>query len=326
MNEYVESRVPAYVESMNLSVGGTLSYSNPINLYDFNTNEVVGAYIFVLDEDEIIGKMEIHTNNNDYSSVFDAVIPSEIQNSYDNNIGVALGYYDHNILLYTSADGYSYVDGTGKIGELPASTNLTTQTIIPQGEIIYNPISVCSESLGSKNLSVTHVHNQEYSTDKFVCWAACVAMTSNYLNGTSYTALDVYDKVKSKYDDTTLGSPDCILEAYTKCSVSNIEYREKAIKANTVFTSLSSNVPVQINVSGYSNNKELYHAILITGIHLYSDYTVYTVDDPDYSDGTRSFDAKGTPVQNVSSIEYSGMNDKGGSMIYTSWYRSFYSE
>ena len=191
-------------------------------------------------------------------------------------------------------------------------------------------IALASEgaSLGSINLPVSHVGNVNIGTStnkKYVCWAACVAMTANYMDGDSYTARDVYNTVSSSYSESNLGTPSCIQDAYSNCVDASFSYRAKAIKADTVFTSLRNGAPVQIAISGTNTSGGTsYHAVLITGLHVYSNQAVYTVDDPNYSSGIRSFIAYGTPIENISSISYLGMDGLGLSMTYDNWYRSHY--
>ena len=51
---------------------------------------------------------------------------------------------------------------------------------------------------------------------------------------------------------------------------------------------------------------------------------VYTVDDPDYKSGSRSFIAEGAQSENISLISYLGMDGNGLTMTYNDWYRSRY--
>lgn len=145
------------------------------------------------------------------------------------------------------------------------------------------------------------------------------------MDGASYTARDVYNTVSASYSESNLGSSECVQEAYSNCVDTSFSFRSKAIKGDTVFTSLRKGAPVQIAISGTNtSDKAEYHAVIITGLHLYSDQAVYTVEDPSLKSGNHSFIAYGTPTENISSISYLGMDSKGKSMIYDEWYRSYY--
>ena len=52
--------------------------------------------------------------------------------------------------------------------------------------------------------------------------------------------------------------------------------------------------------------------------------SAYTVDDPDYKSGSRSFIAEGAPTENISLISYLGMDGNGLTRTYNDWYRSHY--
>ena len=256
----------------------------------------------------------------------------DFADSFQLNSKYAFVIYDGNIYLKAESGEVIWIGGDDESQLYDDTKSFALEEAGAGGQIdIENRmIELSSEgsSLGSVYLSVPHVDNENIGTStnkKFVCWAACVAMTANYMDGDSYTARDVYNTVSSSYSGSSLGSSSCVQYAYSNCVDTSFSYRAKAIKGDTVFTSLKNGAPVQIAISGTNTSGgTCYHAILITGLHLYSSQAVYTVDDPNHDDGVRSFIAYGTPDENISSISYLGIDDLGLTMTYDNWYRSYY--
>lgn len=329
--QYIEECLPIYLNNTDF-VGSEITYSSLIPLYEYNSEDVCAYYTIIFSGDTAIGKLEINEDNGTPVSVFDTNITKEFEYSINSDSKYAFISYNRNIYLQEDVGDVIWVDGNDESLTYDVSKSFPLEEFKIAGSVNMDDsvMELSSEgaSLGSINLPVSHVGNVNVGTStnkKYVCWAACVAMTANYMDGDSYTARDVYNKVKSSYSGSELGSPSCISDAYSKCVDTSFSYRGKAIKADTVFTSLRKGAPVQIAINGKNqSNVATYHAILITGLHLYSNKAVYTVDDPDYKSGSRSFIAVGAPTENISSISYLGMDGDGLTMTYDDWYRSHY--
>lgn len=330
-DEYINECLPLYLNDVDYA-DSEITYSSLIPMYEYDTEDICAYYTIVFSGDTVIGKLEIQENDGKLFSAFDTNITKEFADSFQSDSEHAFVIYDGNIYLQSESGDVIWVDGNDENSSYYDSKSFALESIAMGGRINTESsaaeLNAAGASLGNVSLSVSHVGNVNVGTStnkKYVCWAACVAMTANYMDGKSYTARSVYNTVSSSYSGSDLGSPSCIKDAYTNCVDTSFSYRAKAIKADTVFTSLQKGAPVQIAISGTNTSGGTsYHAILITGLHLYTNQAVYTVDDPNYSNGTRSFIASGNPTENVSSISYLGMDGLGLSMTYDDWYRSHY--
>lgn len=324
-DDYLRSMIPIYLNARNISIEGILEYSQSIPIYNSITGEHISDYTFLFNGESIFAKIETAVVNGSYVSVFDTVVTQDLQNAYTNNDDIMFCKHEYGVYMVTSFGECVFIDGNqNSKTKNDIRFNMGTKNKITKNSksILLNVIQT-KGSLGSKYLSVGHVGNSQTSSGIYLCWAACVAMTANYMDGDSYSALGVYNTISSSYSGNSLGSPSCVSKAYVNCVNSSFSYTSGALAPSTVFDNLDDEKPVQINIKGTSGGVWYYHAVLITGIHLYSSQTVYTVDDPNYSSGTRTFSASGNPVTATSSISYLGMDGNGGSMTYTNWYRTF---
>ena len=134
-------------------------------------------------------------------------------------------------------------------------------------------------------------------------------MKINYTKGKSLTARDVYYAMYNKYSSEPVGNMTWYKRMYPYYGIS-ATYYEDGVGTGTVSTAINNNKPVQISVKNSTSS----HAVVISGITIYTDHSVYTICDPN----------KNSKVyQNVS---YAAMSDPSqfyyGS--YTDWYRTIY--
>ena len=75
-----------------------------------------------------------------------------------------------------------------------------------------------------------------------------------------------------------------------------IDCYNKTIPTSTLLDELRSNNPVDLSVDDL-NNKNLSHAILLKGIHVYDTHTDFYILDPDYTShyGEATVTVKGLP-------------------------------
>ena len=105
-----------------------LGYSNEIPYWNFSTNSIVNNCYFVFDGDQIIGELFVTDSNGEFSSTFREMDCAELQNAYDKNIGISIGNYCKNVVLFTESTGYTYVDGMFEI-QFPDDFSGTTTVI-----------------------------------------------------------------------------------------------------------------------------------------------------------------------------------------------------
>lgn len=306
IKDYIESCVPYHIVAQDITTDPYVTYCEPIPLYDFNEFTTLGYETFIVDSDEIVGKMDIYTGDK-FSSLFDTQITDEIAAAYENGTELAIGYYNDSLLLYTEENGYSFVDGiySGYPVETPSVSTITSTNTQVNASIRSRAY------LGSKILNVVHVPNSTtYNSGE--CWAACCAMVLNYKQGRSLTADIIYkamtDNKKSHH------SPDAYdYYGYTYTIQKDITPNCGAMSSNEVWEQINNqNRPVSITVK--RPNSTTSHQVVICGITVDSSYTTYTIDDPNNST-RQSFSIDGNPTTVSEDTSYGR---------YTKWCQSIY--
>lgn len=304
LDSYLNMCIPKYISAQNVQFDGILSYSKSIALYDFEKCEIIGNAVFVLDDGEPIGKIELFQDQDGFSSTFDTAITDDIKNAYEHGDEIALGYYGDNILLYSTEYGYDYIDGVG-VSEYPSyvPANLNEAEM----SCLLNPYAVqVATVLGSRSLNVRHVHNITVSSVG-QCWAACAAMLSNYCHDTDYDAYDIYNIAESNGVDHH--SSDVFTElGYSYTIVNGV------MSPNDIFTQLSNGRPISISIK--RTDRTATHSVVICGIVLEHNLSTLTVNDPNYS-ALKSFVINVAPTSKTNSINY--LNN-----TYDYWYKCIY--
>ncbi len=307
IKEYIESCVPYHIVAQNITTDPYVTYCEPIPLYNFNDFTTLGYETFIIDGDEIIGKMDIYTGDK-YTSLFDTQITDEIAAAYENGTELAIGYYNDSLLIYTEENGYSLVDGiySGCPIEAPSMSMIISTN---------RQISSSTHSrayLGSKVLNITHVPNSTTYNSSGQCWAACCAMVLNYKIGTSLTADIIYKLMTD--NGLSHHSPD----AYDYFGYSYTIQRDVtpdcgAMSSNEVWNQINNqNRPVSITVKNPSSTNS--HQVVICGMTVDSSYTTYTIDNPNTAT-KQTFTIDGNPTTISEDISYGN---------YTKWYQSIY--
>lgn len=243
-----------------IEMNATISYSNLIPLYDFNSFSFMGYETFVIDDGELIGKVDIYVND-ELGSMFDTNITKEMQEAFDSNDALAIGYYDDSLLIYTSENGYSLVDGlyTGYPAETPKVYSISDSNV----RLCSKPIELAG--LGSKYIDIEHVPNSTVAHSEGECWAACAAMVLNYKLGTSLTADEIYNKM------TEIGKTHHTPSAYDYYGYTPYTIQKDitpncgAMSADAVWNQIAADRPVVITVKTIGAARS--HAVVIHGIY-----------------------------------------------------------
>lgn len=111
LEEYIEYNLPRHLYSHSFVVNGTLSYSRPVALYNFDNNSIIGSEVFIFEDNKLIGKTEIYETENGYVSTFDTFITDALFSAYQSGEEIAMGYINDNLFMYNDSDGYVYIDG-----------------------------------------------------------------------------------------------------------------------------------------------------------------------------------------------------------------------
>ncbi|MDE7193265.1 MAG: C39 family peptidase [Oscillospiraceae bacterium] len=324
IEEYIEYAIPHYVRAQSVEINGTFYYSNTIDIYDINDIEggSIGECVFLFDDDEIIGKMQVWQVDGEYASVFDTYITDEIQGSFDGDYAIALGYFEDDLYSYDEVVGSTFVDGAGfeecPDYELPLSESISKAASMDLA-------AIPAPYAASTSLAVPWVKNDicdnTHTEKHWLCWAACVAMMVNYSDETSLTTKDVWRSVKTSSNPDPDGALANIKSAFDNYDYSYY-YQKNAISASEVLGALSNHKPVFIKIDGVSNSgKDVYHAIVICGISIdnassSSANITYTVNDPT-SGKNLSFLVTANPTNVVTAISYKPSGYKYNEWRYT---------
>ncbi len=316
IKEYLDICIPRYMAIHGIEMDATISYSNLIPLYDFNSFSFMGYETFVIDDGELIGKVDIYVNN-ELGSMFDTNITKEMQEAFDSNGALAIGYYDDSLLTYTLENGYSLVDGlyTGYPTETPEVYSISCSNI----KLSSKPVEY--SWLGSKYLDIEHVPNSTKVDPSGVCWAACAAMVLNYKMDTSLTADKIHNKLTElgKSRNTASAFDYYGYTPYTKQT--SVTPERGAMSADEVWDQISRDRPIVIYLEGSkpsdtdpTKEEIIYHGVVIRGIYIDSGYTTYTIDNPN-TVKEQYITVKGNPNTVSESIKLGR---------YYKWYQSLY--
>lgn len=311
LDDYLEFSIPRHIYAQRMEIGDEVQYSNPISLYNFEDNTIIGNEIFIISDGEIVGKMDVTYIDGEYNSCFDTSINDNINYAYINEEPIAIGGYQNSLMLYTSSNGFSYVDGVeGNQEPNQAPTELSSIEI--RNSVSLN---ICMPySIADISLPVSHVGNSTTYNSSGQCWASCVAMKINYEKGNSLTSDDVYeDLTANNIDFSTNGTQ----KALTYYGYSDYTRTGTAMRPGDVATQLMNDHPIIMHIKNSSGTS--LHAVIIKGIVMDTSSSTYTVDDPNYSSTRSIVHNTNMGVVNQTISSYTSLNK-----IYTKWYNTFY--
>ena len=286
LESYFETSLPDWLLENGYSADEEYYVSYPVGYGDYSSGETEGVYIFIFENDSIIGKLRTYTyDGNDYV-VFDQSIPEEVQAMYDNGEDIAITADGDYTFVVSETDSVALdVDDCVKMDkpvELAAKIDKAKEVFVA------DPIQAHSAFLGNYTIrGIEFVPNKqvtnEYVYNEFVlCWEACLAMKVNYLKGTNLDAMDVYKAIgcPDPHDSSVINNQKYI-DTYAMYGVT-IDCYNKTIPTSTLLDELRSNNPIDLSVTDLRNTS-LSHAILLYGLHVYNDHTDYYILDPDFT-------------------------------------------
>ncbi len=315
---YLNDVVPVYLEARGFSNTSTYYVSN---VFDILSDDIQhSSYAFVFENDNMIGKLELHKTDGKYNSSFDTYIQDEVVGMYSRNENIAFVADEEYIFVVSETDSVALdVDETIKYKKrinLQSPIKKTYAIEFPKASTTY---SMRSATLGYKTLNnFPFVPNEQVNNSYVLCWAACVAMAINYLDNRGYNPLSASD-VSTKIG-TTSGTVTAVKNAY-KAYNHPVTLSSSAATPDRVFQDLSNGKPLTIFIE--DSSKGLYHAVEIYSVYIYTDKTVYTFYDPSILSGApESVVVNGNPTQTSSAFAYI---HKYNNITYTmSWTDTFY--
>ena len=223
---YIANSLPVYL-SIEGEIYEDVEISSPIEI--INKKDPEHRVYFITSCDTYIGKLNVtySAQNNRFVSSFMFDQNDEIDNILKENIpfaivntspGTTALVTEDNMIMLSDVNSDSVNVGTAMDALAPVSLSPV--------DINYEVNTVSTASINSTegtdysvSLSVPYVSNATTSTGDGLCWAACVAAVSNYIKGTSYTALNIYNALNNAYSGTPSGTNEWISRGYTYCGM-----------------------------------------------------------------------------------------------------------
>lgn len=272
--EYVLSILPGYLYSIGIESINDVSVSDPIGSYDSEGNVIENIYLIFL-QDKIVAELAVAKNESQFYSKLILDHIGLYQNLYDKNESIALIYNIQCRMLVEQSSGRIHVlegDESDKITVQEVSQITDYEEINKEACILR--ATRASYSTVYRNVPfVSNTSVSENGIDWGLCWCASAASVVNYLKGTSYDAVDVFNEVMAN-DGINKTTNERIVMAHTLFAVPTV-FVNNALTTSNVHLSLSANRPFTISL-------ESVHAVVICGI-LNGDGLYYRIMDPNYS-------------------------------------------
>ena len=228
-NEYIKSVLPDYLSAEGIQYTN-VKISDPIQVKNNNDDE--SRLYLITSCDQYIARLNVSVNqkNGYFISGFLFDENDQMNQIIKRNIPFAIVHLDAIHTVLQTEDGnfpFSSFDDSSVLNEnnIP-SYDLTTINFydidisenldwsVNQAE----PFSLSGTDY-TVFLPVSFVKNGSTILGDGLCWAACVAAVSNYTNGTSYTAIQIYNALDYLYSGVPIGTNEWITKAYDYCGM-----------------------------------------------------------------------------------------------------------
>ena len=205
------------------------------------------SYTHLTDDGDYIANLFVTYINGQYSSNFGFDDNADVAAALSGDAPMALVAESEMLILQTAAGNALLTEGDSdallsrSIVAYPRVAPLMQETSIKNSDVTAaKHVSTRSEDF-SVGLNVPYVANDYRLIDptkpdtpsnrKYLCWAASVAMVSNYRNGTSYSTKGLFNSLDQLYIGTPEGSTTWYSRAYSYCGmVAN--HQSSAMDAN----------------------------------------------------------------------------------------------
>lgn len=322
---YAFGAMSRYVSLQEVEKLSDISISTPISLNNLDDSEDNKTIYFAINNDSLIGMMTVDNIDGEFASSYISIDYAELNSAYINSTPISLNIIDECLVLFNGSSRNVLIDSKGDdiSASRRSSFSLTTLSTIentnqPLELTNYNSRSV----LLNQQLNVTRVANSSVNGIG-ICWAATIAQNVNYMNGTSYTARNIYDLCSANYTGTPAGNSTWYSRAYSLCGVT-ATINSSAINYSQIYGLLSNSRPIQIDIKRTdTNGVEHGHAVTLSGITVIdtpSTHAYYYLVDPNVTTGAVCVEVPYSVMINGSNFTYVASNTR----TYTSWYRTVY--
>ncbi len=253
---------------------------------------------FLFKNNDVIGKVNCYVYNGRPYIQIDNCISDDIQMMYESHQTLADFANNEISNISNPSENFSMFEN---ITLCDTSITIEKESQLPINKRLQIRQTKESASIGSFVISgIKFVPNEKVNGEYAVCWEACLAMKYNYLHNGNYTAMKVY---------TTIGSPD----PHSVYPINEVSYYAQdpfnmdVTLENSTLTNSDTMAklktkngtkynPIEMGVRDI-NTTGLSHAMLLYGIHVYSDCTDYYFYDPDMrSIGGKPKDSAGNAI------------------------------
>lgn len=295
-DSFIAEAITKHLSGQGIVVDGELNYSDPIVLYDFETFEIIGSEVIILEDNEYLGKMEVYSENVGYTSIFDTYLPDDIQEVILTEANASFGFVNDNLLFYSPDTGYVLADGLYEYEEPETAPPIVTE-IYFDNPLNFIPSS-STRSIATIELDVDIVRNETVD-GRGLCVYASAAMLLNYHGyGPGLTASQLYSEAKELVPNTT-GDPKRVTAVFDEYGYS-VTTLKSPISAGNVATQLRNDKPIMISITGGNGG----HEVVISGITLDLSTTRFTICDPNKGTVRDMYITHTNPDKVVSAIDY----------------------
>lgn len=283
--EYVESVLPRYLALKDNIDYGNIQISEPITVE--NREDGTSRTYIVTNDDVYIGLLSVAYIDNEFVSSYMFDEDSSITNIIQTGTPFALVAYDECLLMQTQENNIVVANDNIQLDEIELVHNVAFS------EKSFESIDLLASSFSfgalgyNIEIDVEHVANETVN-GVGICWAACIAAISNYRNGTSYDALDIYDALDLVYSETPVGDSNWIRRGYSYCGMSHTN--GETLEVDELYDALNSDRPVIFRVYRTDSTGNLKgHAVVLKAITQTRYDSIYTFMDPNYTNEYYAF-------------------------------------
>ena len=304
-HSYAVNVLPDYLTANDIA-GENVWISEAYTLTNVASEEAIGNAYLVFSDNNYIGFIEVQKIDSVYYSSFVTDDYEELQTAYDNDEPVAL-YFDDDTFCISVEENLNAVNNTCSVTDNLPDTNVVVEyTAIARATLI-DAIDVQSTRsvVYNNTLAVTPVSNAEMNGNG-ICWVYSLTAKYNYLNGTDFTGIEMYELIDEEFYDTFNEHPI----GYWRWINKTAEYLEvgntrvSPMDYIDVYGQINFDNPIYCGVTRTGGA----HAVLLCGMTIYSDGSgVYRFADPNFSNYVSI------------SVPSDAMND-GNQLVYTGGY------
>lgn len=317
LQQYINEWMTYYLLAQDLDIENNvyhLSQGIPI----LNGDDSDKRAYFLFSGDACIGELIVTKIEDRFVSSFSYGEISEVSVAYRSNTPVCL-YVNKQATYLCTPNQLIHLYGLENASAATLSEGMGTQDL-PLECLTLSPLSLqlplatqrSSSNFDELILDVPIVPNDTSpATGDGLCWAASIASIGSYkTNVTPYTALQIYNLVRSHYGTEPTGTKKYILGGFDILGL-NYEYSPGGLEFSDVKLFIQRNSPIYASIRDANGNNA--HGVVICGYSAYNGATLVRLMDPN-----KDFITYGSFYSDETTFTYAVSGT-----TYTDWYRRF---